>query len=327
MTDVGEGLFGQLLNSLGKGRGGYTQLGESEQVQDYPWDRPQRFTGSQIARIEEFVGGFAESAVKYLAPQLHLTLQAGAAVTSQRFAPALKQELEGVEEFRCALVDDASRPLGLFRLPMSEACGWVERLLGGMQSDSEQQRDLSELERAILVDLVGELCRRLSGLLAEQDAPAVHAHQTAGSELLALDDDASIDYTTFMLPLTIEAGAEAEEEKKQVELRLVLRSSFLAEAFHCTPQASELDDSQLRMREHLHEARVQADIHLGSTRTPVRDLLSLEAGDVLVLDRRVDEPAELKIRGRALFQGSAVQCGEDYGFSVLTVAKQRDGNS
>ena len=56
---------------------------------------------------------------------------------------------------------------------------------------------------------------------------------------------------------------------------------------------------------------IEITVSVGKTRPVVRDLLRLERGSVLVLDKRVDDPVELYVGDRLIARGELEECEGD----------------
>lgn len=66
-------------------------------------------------------------------------------------------------------------------------------------------------------------------------------------------------------------------------------------------------------RNPLDAVPIEITVSVGKTRPVVRDLLRLESGSVLVLDKRVDDPVELYVGDRLIGVGTLELIEEDGG--------------
>lgn len=65
-------------------------------------------------------------------------------------------------------------------------------------------------------------------------------------------------------------------------------------------------------------------VEIGRTRIPVRDLLALEPGSVVELDRSVGSPATILINGKPIAYGEVVIVDQDYAVRVTSVIDTQD---
>ncbi|MCE5239316.1 FliM/FliN family flagellar motor switch protein [bacterium] len=70
----------------------------------------------------------------------------------------------------------------------------------------------------------------------------------------------------------------------------------------------------------LSEVPLQVTVRLGSTRLALRELLELEVGSVLLLDREVGEPAEIMVGDRVIALGELVRVDNDLGVRITQVS-------
>ncbi|PJJ73277.1 flagellar motor switch protein FliN/FliY [Diaminobutyricimonas aerilata] len=66
-------------------------------------------------------------------------------------------------------------------------------------------------------------------------------------------------------------------------------------------------------------------VEIGRTRMSVRDLLSLEPGSVVELDRSVGTPADVLVNGRLIARGEVVVVDQDYAVRITSILDTADG--
>jgi len=71
--------------------------------------------------------------------------------------------------------------------------------------------------------------------------------------------------------------------------------------------------------EQLQDLRFKVCMELGSTMITVRELLSLQTGSVLELDRVAGENVDLQINGKVLAKGEVVVMNNLLGFRLVTL--------
>jgi flagellar motor switch protein FliM len=68
---------------------------------------------------------------------------------------------------------------------------------------------------------------------------------------------------------------------------------------------------------HAEQSPVAATVCLGTTRATMREIATLEPGDILLLGRTADAPIELSVMGNVVHCGLPVQSEGWYAFQVL----------
>jgi len=127
---------------------------------DFDWSAPRHFTGEQLETLNEVAAAGAEGISRALTKLLQMTVQVQAQLATQHYGPDLQ---DASQETDCwaSVVDDAGNLIGLLVLPASLAARWVARLLGGIDSDVVEDRELSALESTLLADILTAMGKAL----------------------------------------------------------------------------------------------------------------------------------------------------------------------
>ena len=72
----------------------------------------------------------------------------------------------------------------------------------------------------------------------------------------------------------------------------------------------------------LMDVRLQLTVELGQTRLPIRDLLQLQPGAVLVLDAVAGEPVNLLANGTVIAKGEIVVVNDKFGLRVTELVSR-----
>ncbi len=80
--------------------------------------------------------------------------------------------------------------------------------------------------------------------------------------------------------------------------------------------------------EMLNDLEVDVTLRFGEREMLLRDILDLDAGMVIEVDRRADEPADLLVAGRTVARGEVVVVDGNYGLRVTElVGSGQDGDT
>lgn len=69
----------------------------------------------------------------------------------------------------------------------------------------------------------------------------------------------------------------------------------------------------------LADIPVQVAVEIGRVRLPLRDLLNLEPGAILELDRAADAPVDVLVNGRLVAHGEVVVIGGEFAVRVTDI--------
>lgn len=77
----------------------------------------------------------------------------------------------------------------------------------------------------------------------------------------------------------------------------------------------------------LHDVEMEVTAELGRTRMSVRELLSLNPGGVVELDRAAGAPADLLVNGRLIARGEVVVIDENFGIRITEIISPSEQRS
>ena len=281
---------------------------------DYDWTASNCFSDEQLARLNDLAAGTAETLSQVLTKQLRAELTFETEPATTCYADELSRQFEQEKSFYLSLVRQDGRAAGMIVLRAPEAADWVARFLGGKAGDEE--RDMSDLEISLLQEVIAVVAEAACGHLREsggaQFAPKAELSQQPG-ELL---DGGASQFCRF----AFRRGEDAEEPV----VSLLLLTDAAEEALGGEGQGDQAaaagqgagEQMQAHMNAHVMNAHVRVSTRLGAAMATIRDLAALEPGDVLVLDRRIDQPVELVGHGQTVATGLPVTCEGFYGLRI-----------
>ena len=190
-------------------------------------------------------------------------------------------------------------------------------LLDGASPDiTDSETLVTQLEDAI--DAMGQV---LDSEIAAPSAASGHPTIAADISVPLIVDDATVGAVmVFLAPreTTDQVGAEptAEEavksEPTEQETPAAAPSAPAAAAPISVPKQIDA----------LAGVQMEVTIEIGRTRLPVGELLQLQPGQVLELDREVGAPLDMYINGTLLARGEIVVLEDHFGFRVTAVVSQ-----
>ena len=77
----------------------------------------------------------------------------------------------------------------------------------------------------------------------------------------------------------------------------------------------------------LKDIDVAVSVELGTTNMRLRDVCTLGEGQVVMLDRLVDEPLDLLVNGKVVARGEVVAEGNRFGLRILELAGDEDDSN
>ncbi|MFT7287174.1 MAG: flagellar motor switch protein FliN/FliY [Halieaceae bacterium] len=84
------------------------------------------------------------------------------------------------------------------------------------------------------------------------------------------------------------------------------------------PQAARVSHGKVDL-ELLMDVQVTLSVEVGRTRLPIKELLALNEGAVVSLDRGVNDPLDLMVNGTLIARGEVVESGGRFGLRLIEV--------
>ncbi|MDK2847398.1 MAG: flagellar motor switch protein FliN [Desulfuromonadales bacterium] len=78
-------------------------------------------------------------------------------------------------------------------------------------------------------------------------------------------------------------------------------------------------EGEIRELGFLLDIPLEISVEIGSTRMPIKDLLQLQEGSIIELDKLAGEPLDLYVNSRLIARGEAVMVKDRYGLRLTDV--------
>lgn len=286
----------------------------------YDWRDPHYFNEDQCNRLAAVMSQVAALLSERCAHYFNSEFKVVPTSITQHFANDLGQHVDLERGFSLAFGLDQKPACGFFGIGAEVAMDWVTRLLGDTESDQNPDRALSSLEESLLSDLIRAMAEAFLSALRPHHELKTASQVTRGSVDVAFEPTDPICKIVFRI-----GQAEADEEASS-EVTFVLSGPTLAPVLGKPIQArSNVPQDELArlLMEHVHQMPVAVTARLASTRLSFEEVLDLAPGDVLLIDKPLDEPVELIINNQTVFRGRPAQSAGQYAVFVTECVTDR----
>ena len=305
-----DGVVRQLLASVGAGAAAEPPDAE---VVEFDWSATCRFPPAALARVEALGPKLASALAEGLVSQLRADQEVQAEPLAQHYAGRLAEQLAGPEAFWVSLSSTDRTPAGWLIVAPELALHWIEQMLGGQAPAPEAKTKLTTVERGLLLDVLAALAGAVSATLQAEGPAGLARPEQVSTEAVEVADDPAREYCEW----SFQVGGEDAAGR----LRLLIASDLLAPAAE-PGRSAPAGGGRARqaMIDHIGQVPIRVTARLGEARLPVREVFSLEAGDVLVTSKSVDEPADLLVEGKRILQGFAARSAGNYAVVIAAEA-------
>lgn len=208
----------------------------------------------------------------------------------------------------------------LLEIPPRLGLTIVDRLLGGPAHSVNANRDLSEIEVALLdqacQNLLNEWCtlwQKVSDL-----RPAILGHETNGRFLRSSPHD------TVMLVLSMEVRMGDCMEQMQLAfpfmtIEPLVRQLSLLNDGETDPQSKP--PARVAWNRDLDEVKIRIEAEWHGLQISARELACLQPGDILMLDPQCFQHVEVRLERITKFRGRLGTCGDNWAVELTTPLK------
>ena len=314
-----------LLAALSNGELDVEQMQESgdRQVKDYDFKRPAKFSKEHLRTLEiiyEHYGRLISTNLPlYLRKNIQVTVASSETVTFSEFTNALSNPvILGIVDFQ---------PLtGNIIIELSPNLGFamIDRMLGGQGVPLEKNRDFSEIEMIILQKLM-VVCMQLmrepwrnvldiNPMMERIETNAQFAQVIAPSDMIAI------------VSMNVKIG-DAEGFMNICLSYFTLEDvmdKLNTKYWFSTMQK----DDRIDYEEHIESLIKRIDIPikaiLGRSQVSVSDFLSLQPGDIIKLDARVDSEMDVFVGNIRKFKALPGSNKDNYAVRVTSVIREEE---
>lgn len=315
-----------LLQALSSGEVDVQEIKEVEsstKVKKYDFRNPQKIAKDQLRTLEIIHENFGRLFQTFLSGYLRAPVKISI-LTVDQFA---------YSEFSNAISNPAFlsiidfEPLNgqiLIDISTNVVYAMLDRLLGGDGTEKQKIRAFTEIELSLLnsmmvkvIPLIQEVWSNVIQLKPKLDKIEVNpqfAQIVPPNETIAL------------ITMNIEVGS-TEGMLNVCIPHLVIEPVLdkLSTKYWFSTEQKELSEKEvLAIRERMLDTRVSVKVELGSATVKVKDVLDLQKGDVIKLNRRTDEEVRVRIGSQVKFLGSIGVSRNRMAVKITKVVKDGD---
>lgn len=295
----------------------FAQGGEqepSQQAVEYDWKTPCRFTRRQREALDATATGIAAQLSRRVSDQLKMEVKLLAGAAKQFYVSDLAAQVGPAAKYYVSLLGASGAPCGWAALSAECASAWVSRLLGGCATGPATARDLSRLETALLMDVLTSVTEAASEVLAKGAGKIARQDALLDASALAGCADGE-EFVQF--------GFALDKDPAKLAVILLLASDVAETQINDDSgkkAARPAAEIQKDLQSHVEGTEMQAAVIVGDTKVAMKDILALEAGDVLILPTGPGDLVDLLVQGKPVLKGMPVSCEGSFAIQVTGLA-------
>jgi len=335
LNNPGRARIQQLLAAIGS-----RQQDDNSKIEApvYDWHQPHFFSTQQ----RKDLAGFCERSAAVIAQKFGALCRQNFEVTisslSEHFAGQfLGQESSGAGQtqnptnyylpFGLAQSREgkptAEESCGFVSIPPQTALIWTTQLLGDTDSKENAVGPLSELEMSLLFDICSLIVQALTETSGGKVGFRVAADNMCNRLPLALkgeEEFCKISIQVKMPPVSAKPGATgvAGGGSAGSECHILVLCEKLVPVLGDTQASTKFSakDITQAIQSHIETIPVPITAQLASVPVTVEQLMNLAVGDILVLDKKIDDPGGIIVAGKMVCRGRLAKSAGKYAMVV-----------
>ncbi len=320
----------QLLAAVGSGP---TEDTTQIQYTEYDWYQPRFLGSNQLRKLDGFTKTVAAAITQKFTELCHTDFNVTITSITQHFADKFFNEASaneqgdryvafGIDKEQGSQTQDGAlgilHPCGVVGIPPQTAIAWVTQLLGDSKSEKDPTKPLSQLEESLLFDIASGLIEAFSDSYGNYnllpDKSIVRGQLPLEAE--GIEETCKITFSV-----------ERTHSKEPSEAYYLMPCRRLEPIVEETAQDStgfSPEDISKVILDHLQQVPVSVVAQLASTALSFEEIMNLQAGDILLLDKRTNETLELLVEGRTLFRGQPAKAGSTYAVVITELCSNKE---
>ncbi len=326
MGDVlSQGEIDSLLQQLSNGEIDAEEIKDTKekQVKNYDFARPSKFSKEHLRTLEiifEHYGRLLSTNLPvYLRKNIQVDVMNSEAVTYSEFSNALSNPvLLGVVELE-PLHGDI-----LMELASSLGYAMVDRMLGGVGLPLEKSRDFSEIE-LLIIERIMNVC---VNLLREPWANVTELHPRL-QRIETNSQFAQIISPGEMIAIvTINLKIGDVEGLMNICLPFITLEPVMdklnTKFWYSNMQVRDEETYQEVIQDLIEHAPISVKAVLGKSQIALSDFIGLMPGDIIRIDRGVDQELDIYVGNMRKFTALPGSSGQNYAVRVTSVIREEE---
>lgn len=262
------------------------------------WSIPHRFRQEAIDSLTLFASkltGHLENTVAVLSGQpFKLTVEG----VREQYAEWLYDQviLEHPKTYYLPLTQTGKGHIGFISLPIETAAILVGCMLRDPETQISRDGQMSSLAESILMDAAAAIAEAIDKGFSEHGKTGIEKTE----RLVYGDWPVRFHNLEDLCRFEFKAACG----KTELSITLTLLDEIIADIAQIDGPFGRIEDKKDnsdRIAKRMYEAPMSVTALLSSSLMTLNDILTLEEGDVVMLDRKVTEPIDVKINGQSCF--------------------------
>jgi flagellar motor switch protein FliM len=282
---------------------------------DYNWLEPHCFSSEQLEKINIFAKTLEEKInarlKNYFGQNFKVEFDSAAQFFCQQANPSENQPAD----YCLGFSGETGSIFGLVDMPGATAFAWARQILGDTHTEPQQNAELSSLERSLLHDIAAEVVNSIALSIP---------HGKIKSQGCITESSAAMKFTPGQEICKLAFKFAMDNSEKQFTF------SYLVLCEHITNvvlagNAAKTSTDPAKMREiiirNLKNIKIPLSSILCKQVFSLGELLSLEADDIIVFDKKTSDSVDVLVDGKPSFSGMLAKNNNNFAVVIDKIKK------
>ncbi|MBP9015844.1 MAG: flagellar motor switch protein FliM [Candidatus Atribacteria bacterium] len=294
---------------------------EGGRLKVYDFRRPEKFSKDQIRTFHMIFSALARLASTNLAAFLRSRCQVELVSTDQLTYDEFVRSVPN-PTFVCIFSLLPLEGRCVLQMNLDMVFPMLDRLLGGLGNAVFNPRPLTEIENRIMTEVTERIMSALkeSWTNIQQVEPRIEALESNLEFVQVVSGNDMVILFTF----SVEVG-EREGMMTICIPYLVVEpiTQKLSASLWFAGRRSTDSQIQEKVKKRINQVRLPVTVELGKASITLKELLNLEIGDVVVLDKRVGEPLDVLVGEKTKMKGMPGRVNRRLAIKITEVEEER----
>ena len=270
-----------------------------KQISEYDFVRPNKLSGDQVRALQHMHETIAQNLTMILSTYLRINLEVSLISLGQLTFDVFRNSLSNPTVINVLSMTPLEEK-ALVTMDMKLSFSLIDRMLGGEGKSIERIRPLTTIEQSLIDNVSSRFLEKLASGWEQllEFHPVVESREMDPQFIQVIPSSEMVMVATF----SVQAPDELETGEICFCIPFISLDSILGGLGDSFQFASAHRVQTERQRGHLervvNHTTVPLSVELGRTNLSIDEILSLNAGDILVLDQRRDQPLKALVNGR-----------------------------
>ncbi|KXS49955.1 flagellar motor switch protein FliM [Halanaerobium congolense] len=293
---------------------------DEKKIKEYDFKRPDKLSKEQMRTLEMIHDNLSRIFTTTLSTKLRSMVNFEVVSIEQL---AYSEFINSLPEPTIISINKLEPLSGQFIFEINPEIGFgiIDRLFGGFGKPISDIRSFTDIERVVL--------RRVMNWLLVDFKEAWSNIEELEPELLELESNPNfiqvVPDSDMTIIITLAAKIGNTEGLINICLPYIVLEPIVknlnAQYWFSSTREKQTAEHIAQLKERLNDALVEVEAELGSTQLTVEDFLYLRPGDVIRLDKKVEENAELKIGNNHKYQAVVGSKNRHKAIQIVGVAE------